>query len=53
LQFALTQLVPVFKQGRVAVDTAKREVKELRDKINLQPTDKPDIVVPERNGWPR
>jgi hypothetical protein len=43
-QFTLSELTPVFRQGRKVVDAAKRQAKELRDKIKLQPPDKTDIV---------
>jgi len=42
--FVLGNSVPVFKQGRNAIDAARREVKELRDKIKLQPPNSGDIV---------
>jgi hypothetical protein len=44
LQFALSELVPTFKQGRTTIDAAKREAKSLRDKIRLQSPDKSDVV---------
>src|SRR5215471_7522342 len=31
LQFALSDLVPTFKRGRIAIDAAKREAASLRD----------------------
>src|SRR5262249_37056511 len=40
----LSNSTPVFKRGRNAIDAAKREAKELHDKIRLQPPDKTDIV---------
>ena len=40
----LSNSTPVFKRGRNAIDAAKREAKELRDKIQLKPPDKADIV---------
>jgi hypothetical protein len=43
-RFVLSNSAPVFKRGRNAIDAAKREAKELRDKIKLQPPDKTDIV---------
>ena len=44
LQFALSELVPAFKQGRNTIDAAKREAKSLRDEIRLQSPDKSDVV---------
>jgi hypothetical protein len=44
LQFALTELVPLFKRGRNVIEQAKREAKALRDKVKLQLTDKTDVV---------
>jgi hypothetical protein len=44
LKYALTDLVPSFKRGRDTIQTAKREVASLRDKIKPQPTDKTDVV---------
>src|SRR5262245_54712542 len=44
LRFATNELAPSFARGRNAINAAKREAKELRDKIRLQPTDKTDIV---------
>jgi hypothetical protein len=44
LQYALSELVPTFKQGRNTIDAAKAEVRSLRDTIKLQQPDKSDIV---------
>jgi len=44
LQFALSELVPTFKQGRTTIDSAKAEAKSLRETIKLQQPDKSDIV---------
>src|SRR5262249_44951067 len=44
LRFATSELAPSFARGRNAINAARREAKELRDKIRLQPPDKTDIV---------
>jgi hypothetical protein len=42
LQFALNQAVPVFKRGRLAIASAKREASELKEKLKLTPPDTSD-----------
>jgi hypothetical protein len=44
LQFAINNLVPTFKRGRIAIANARQEAAALRDKIKLQPVDKSDVV---------
>ena len=42
LQFALSQAVPTFKRGRLAIAAAKREASELKEKLKLTPPDTSD-----------
>jgi hypothetical protein len=44
LQYALNAAVPVFKQGRDAIKSARAEVAARREKITLQAPDKSDIA---------
>jgi len=43
-RFVLSEAAPTFRRGRNAIHAAKREAKELRDKIKLQPANPGDIV---------
>jgi hypothetical protein len=42
LQFALNDVVPVFKRGRLAIAAAKLEASELKEKLKLTPPDTSD-----------
>src|SRR5262249_29785040 len=42
LQFALSQAVPTFKRGRLAIAAAKREASELKEKLKLAAPDTSD-----------
>jgi len=42
LQFALSQAVPTFKRGRLAIAAAKREASELKEKLKLGAPDTSD-----------
>jgi hypothetical protein len=43
-RFVLGEAAPTFRRGRNAIHAAKREAKELRDKIKLQPPNPGDFV---------